>query len=44
MMRCLIEAAHQLQDEERSVLKLTPKDEGFLRQVGVKSEKKRRES
>ena len=39
MMRGLIEAASQLQDEERSVLKLTPKDEGFLKQVGVKSEK-----
>jgi hypothetical protein len=39
MMRGLIEAARQLQDEERSVLKLTPNDEGFLKQVGVKSEK-----
>jgi hypothetical protein len=41
MMRVLVEAARQLQDEERGVLKLTPKDKGFLRQLGVKSEKKR---
>jgi hypothetical protein len=39
MIRGLVEAALQLQDEERGVLKLTPKDERFLREVGVKSEK-----
>jgi hypothetical protein len=44
MIRGLVEAARQLQDEERGVLKLTPKDEGFLKQVGVKSEKRRGES
>jgi hypothetical protein len=44
MIRGLVEAARQLQDEERSVLKLTPKDEGFLQQVGVKSEKQPGES
>jgi hypothetical protein len=28
----------RMEDVERSVLKLTPKDEGFFKQVGVKLE------
>jgi hypothetical protein len=44
MIRGLVEAARQLQDEERSLLKLTPNDEGFLKQVGVKSDKNPGES
>jgi hypothetical protein len=37
MMRGLIEAARQVQDEERNKLKLSKADERFLKRAGVES-------
>jgi hypothetical protein len=43
MIRGLVEAAPQLQTEQRGVLKLTPSEERFSKRGSVKSEKKRGE-
>jgi hypothetical protein len=41
MIRGLVEAARQLQEEERSTLKLSKEDEQFLQDAGVRTKEGR---